>query len=267
MQVSTRFGDFPQWMPEAAFDDPDSLFTGWMLLSYRKPASASSTQGEFVAARAVDENPRTFWVAARNAPGETLAIDLGAEKTVRAVQVNFADYQAGRFADAPDIYSEFRLEHSRDGERWQPLAIVGTAEDRRDRPNAYVPLPEPVRTRHLRYVHGHVGAKHLAISDLRVFGNADGDAPARPAPPTARRDDDRRNAFVRWQAQPGAVGYNVLWGLRPDRLVHAYQVFADSENGTTLELRALNIDQSYHVAIEAFDENGVSPRSEAVSLP
>lgn len=272
MQVSTRFGDFPQWMPDAAFDDPDSLFTGWMLLSYRKPASASSTKasstsGEFAAAHGVDENPRTFWVAARNASGETLTLDLGGEKTVRAVQVNFADYQAGRFADAPDIYTEFRLEHSRDGEDWQPLATVGTAEDRRDRPNAYVPLPEPVRTRHLRYVHGHVGAKHLAISDLRVFGNADGDAPARPAPPTARRDDDRRNAFVRWRAQPGAVGYNVLWGLRPDRLVHAYQVFADDERGTSLELRALNADQHYHVAIEAFDENGVSPRSEAVRLP
>ena len=267
MQVSTRFGDFPQWMPEAAFDDPDSLFTGWMLLSYRKPASASSTQGEFAAARTVDENPRTFWVAARNAPGETLAIDLGASMTVRAVQVNFADYEAGRFADAPDIYTEFRLEHSRNGEDWQPLASVGTAEDRRDRPNAYVPLPEPVRTRHVRYVHGHVGGKHLAISDLRVFGNADGEPPAHPAPPTARRDDDRRNAFVRWQAQSGAVGYNVLWGLRPDRLVHAYQVFADSENGTTLELRALNVDQAYHVAIEAFDEHGVSPRSDTVPLP
>jgi len=64
---------------------------------------------------------------------------------------------------------------------------------------------------------------------------------------------------------PGAVGYNVLWGLRPDRLTLCYQVFADA--GTTLELRALNVDQHYHIAIEAFDERGVSARSTAIALP
>jgi xylan 1,4-beta-xylosidase len=264
MRVSTRFGDFPHWMPNGKIDDPEALFTGWMLLSYRKPATASSTRGEHVASRAADENPRTFWLAQASAKGETLALDLGAEKTVRAVQVNFADYESGIFADAPRIYTEFRLEHSRDGKRWLPLATVGTPRDRRDRPNAYVPLREPVRTRHVRYVHGHIGAPNLAVSDLRVFGNADGAPPARPQPPQARRDRDRRNAFVRWQAVPGAVGYNVLWGIRPDRLTLAYQVFADKD--TMLELRALNTDVSYHVAVEAFDERGVSPRSEAVPL-
>ncbi len=267
MRVSTRFGDFPHWMPDAKVDDPVALFTGWMLLSYRKHAQASSTLGEFAPARAADENPRTFWVAARNAPGETLTLDLGADRTVRAVQVNFADYQSGVYADGPDIYTEFELQHSRDGKRWQPLAKVGDANDRRDRPNAYVPLPEPVRTRYLRYVHGHVGAKHLAIADLRVFGNADGAPPAKPAKPSVKRDRDRRNAVVRWQAQDGVIGYNVRWGLRPDRLTLTYQVFADDPRGTTLELRALNAGQKYFIAIESFDERGVSPLSEAVALP
>ncbi len=264
MRVSTRFGDFPHWMPDARTADPEALFTGWMLLSYRKAARASSTLGEFAASRAADENPRTFWVAARSAPGESLTLDLGAEKTVRAVQVNFADYRSGRYADAGDIYTEFALHHSRDGVRWQPLAQVGSAQDRRDRPNAYVPLREAVRTRHIRYVHGHVGATNLAVSDLRVFGNADGAAPARPQTPQVRRDEDRRNAFVRWQAQPGVVGYNIRWGLRPDRLTLAYQVFADA--GTTLDVRALDIDQAYHFAIEAFDECGVSPLSGTVAV-
>ena len=265
MRVSTRFGDFPHRVPDGPVADPETLFTGWMLLSYRKPASASSTLGDFVAAHVTDENPRTFWVAAKNSAGETLTIDLGAEKTVRAVQVDYADYQAGRYADAPDIYTEFRLEHSRDGQRWLPLATVGDAGDRRDRANAYVALPAPVRTRYVRYVHGHVGAAHLAISDLRVFGNADGAPPPTPAALRALRADDRRNANIRWRAVPGAVGYNVLWGLRPERLTLCYQVFADA--GTTLELRALNVDQHYHIAIEAFDERGVSARSTAIALP
>ena len=265
MRVSTRFGDFPHWMPEGKVDDPEALFTGWMLLSYRKPAIASSTSGEHVAARATDENPRTYWLAGSSAKGETLALDLGGEKTVRAVQVNFADHQSGLYGDAPQIYTEFRLEHSRDGRRWLPLATIGTPRDRRDRPNAYVPLREAVRTRHVRYVHGHIGAANLAISDLRVFGNADGAALAKPRMPTVKRDKDRRNAFVRWQAQPGVVGYNVCWGLRPDRLTLCYQRFSDA--GTSLELRALNLDQRYHVAVEAFDERGVSPRSDAAPLP
>lgn len=259
MSVSARFGDFPHWMPEGKVEDPESLFTGWMLLSYRKPATASSSQGEFAADRVTDENPRTFWVAGSNKAGETLTVDLGAEKTVRAVQVNYADYQSGRYADAPDIYTSFQLQQSRDGKRWTPLAEVDDGPDRRDRPNAYLQLPEPVRTRYVRYVHGHVGAANLAISDLRVFGNADGKPPAAPNSVTVKRDKDRRNAMVAWKAVPGAVGYNVRWGLRADRLNLSYQVFADK--GTTLELRALNIDPSYEIAVEAFNENGVSALS------
>ena len=63
---------------------------------------------------------------------------------------------------------------------------------------------------------------------------------------------------------PGAVGYNVRWGIRPDRLTLCYQVFAD--RGTTLDLRSLNVGVGYYLAVEAFDENGVSPVSEVVEL-
>jgi hypothetical protein len=61
------------------------------------------------------------------------------------------------------------------------------------------------------------------------------------------------------------VGYNVLWGIRPDRLHQTYQRFADQ--GTTLELRALTVGQDYYFAVEAFDQNGVSARSPVVHLP
>lgn len=267
MRVSTRFGDFPHYVPTAAVRDPDDLFTGWMLLSYRKSAVASSTLGAFAADRVTDENPRTFWVAAANRAGETLTLDLGAAKTVRAVQVNFADYQSGRFADAPDIYTDFRLEGSADGRAWQPLAATGP--DRRDRPNAYFELPAPVTARYIRYVHGHVGAATLAISDIRVFGSAGGRPPARPATITARRDGDQRNAHIAWTRIAGAIGYNVRWGIRPDRLNLAYQVFRDrvaSGGRAELELRALDIGQRYWVAVEAFDENGVSPLTRAVPM-
>lgn len=262
MAASSRFGDFPHYAPTAKIDNPESLFTGWMLLSYRKPASASTTMGEFAADRVTDENPRTFWVAGANKAGETLTVDLGTAKTLRAVQVNFADYKSGRFADAPDIYTEFELQSSLDGERWSPLAK--TEASRRDRPNAYLELPAPVQARYVRYVHGHVGAANLAISDIRVFGSAGGKPPAIPAGVTAKRDTDQRNAHVAWKPVKGAVGYNVLWGIRPDRLTLTYQRWADQ--GSALELRALNVGQGYWVAVEAFDENGVSKRSRPIPI-
>jgi hypothetical protein len=95
MWFTSRFGDFPQRAPDGPVTDPDSLFTGWMPLSYRAKATASSTLEDFAADRATDEDPRTFWVAADNNAGQTLTLDLGALKTVQAVQVNYADYQSG----------------------------------------------------------------------------------------------------------------------------------------------------------------------------
>jgi xylan 1,4-beta-xylosidase len=267
MSVDTRFGDFPHYMPGDRVADAESLFTGWMLLSYRKRASASSqlgdpTSDEFGPRHVTDENPRTFWVARANERGQTLTVDLGAAKTLRAAQVNFADYLSDRYGDAPDIYTEFSLEASLDGKRWQPLAATGP--ERRDRPNAYFQLPAPVRARYVRYVHGHVGARHLAISDLRVFGDAGGSAPRAPGRVEASRGRDPRAMTVRWKRVPGAVGYNVRWGVAADRLNLCYQVFAD--RGTELEVRALSAGVVYRVAVEAFNENGVSAASPVVTV-
>jgi hypothetical protein len=63
---------------------------------------------------------------------------------------------------------------------------------------------------------------------------------------------------------PGAVGYNVRWGIGKDKLYQTYQVFAD--RGNELELRALTVGQDYYLAIEAFNENGVSALSPVVHI-
>jgi xylan 1,4-beta-xylosidase len=262
MWVDTRFGDFPQRMPDHALRPGEDTFTGWMLLSYRKAATASSQLPGHAPSAATDEDPRTFWVAARNAPGQTLTLDLGGPRTVRAVQVNFADYKSDRYGDAPDIVTQFRLQGSVDGRHWSTLADL--SHETRDRPNAYLELPQPARVRFIRYVHGHVGARHLAIADLRVFGHADGAPPAAPVEVSARRLADGRDAEISWQPVPGAVGYNVRWGLTADRLHSTYQRFADQP--ARLTLRSLNKGVGYVVAVEAFDEHGVSQLSRKVTL-
>jgi len=262
MYVDTRFGDFPHWLPTNMWKKSDDLFTGWMLLSYRKRVSVSSARDSFPADYITDENPRTYWVARQNKPGESLTIDLGQPYQVKAVQVNYADYKSGLYETDSTVVTRFRLKASLDGRQWQTVADL--SRERRDRPNAYIELPSPTRARFIRYDHVYVAAKNLAISDIRVFGNGAGGNPSTPAGLTARRDGDERNAVITWNAVPGVVGYNLRWGIAPAKLYQTYQRFRDQ--GTTLELRALNVGQAYWVAIESFDENGVSKLSAAVPI-
>jgi len=263
LYVDTRFGDFPHWLPTKARRNTDEAFTGWMLLSYHKSVTASSTRDSFPARNMTDENPRTFWVAAENRPREIVIVDLGRPYTVKAVQVNYADYKSGLYGTDSTVYTTFGLSSSLDNKTWTRIAEVPDSP-RRDRPNAYLELATPRRARYVRYEHRHVGAANLAISDIRVFGNGDGPSPATPTGLAARRDGDERNATITWQRVPNVVGYNVRWGIAPTKLYETYQRFADQ--GTTLDLRALTVGQSYWVAIESFDENGVSRLSAPIPI-
>ena len=288
MWSDTRFGDFPHWAPTKKWTTRDESFTGWMLLSYRKPARASSTRkpevvspttqrfvpawatdsttarlSSFAAANVTDENPRTFWLAESKAPSEWITVDLGKAYDVKAVQINYADYESGVFGTDSAVYTRFRISASSDGAAWRTIADL--SNETHDRPNAYIELPQPVRARYVRYEHGHIGAANLAISDIRVFGNGSGPVPATPNGFTARRGTDSRSAVLRWQPVRGAVGYNVRWGIARDKLYQTYQVFADGP--PSLELRALNVGQDYWLAIESFDENGVSKLSAPVHTP
>ena len=264
MYVDTRFGDFPHWLPTKTWQRSEELFTGWMLLSYHKPVTASSARDSFPASHVADENPRTFWVAGQNRPGEWVTVDLGGLYDVKAIQVNYADYKSGLYGTDSSVVTRFRLWASHDGREWATVADL--SGERRDRPNAYIEMQTPVRARFVRYEHIHVGAANLAVSDIRVFGYRWGTRtrPATPAGLMARRDRDQRNAVITWKPVRGAVGYNIRWGISPSKLYQTYQWFADQ--GTTLELRALTVGQAYWAAIESFDENGVSTLGAVVPI-
>jgi hypothetical protein len=263
MYASTRFGDFPHYLPNKKWATSDELFTGWMLLSYKKKAMASSQRDTFNIANVLDENPRTYWVAGQPKSGEWVTVDLEKVCDVRALQVNFTDYRSNLYDGFdPRIYTQFKIYASVDGKQWSK--IVDLSHEKRDRPNAYLELNEVVHARYIKYEHGYVAAPQLAISDIRAFGNAPGKVPAVPGKLSVRRDTDPRNAFVSWNKVPGAVGYNILWGIAPDKLYQAYQVFGDEP--TAKEIRALNVGVPYYFAIEAFNETGVSKRSGVVSV-
>jgi xylan 1,4-beta-xylosidase len=263
MFANTRFGDFPQRLPQVKWENADDLFAGWMLLSYRKPVVASSTRHPFGAAAVTDENPRTFWLANTNRAGEWLTIDLADVCELRAVQVNFTDYKSGLFGEGPEVYTQFVLKSSVDGKSW--MTIADLTHEKRDRPNAYIELAQPVRARFIRYEHVHVGSPNFAISDIRVFGKGMGEAPSTPKHFVVRRDADARDAWITWEEAPGAVGYNIRWGIAPDKLYSTYQIWADVR--PRLELRALTVGQKYYFAIESFNEVGVSKLSDIVEIP
>lgn len=263
LYANTRFGDFPHFLPTGKWDNKDELFAGWMLLSYHKPSTASSSRELYPASNVTDENPRTFWVAASNRPGEWLTVDLEKPCDVNAVQVNYTDYKSNLYGSGPNVFTQFRLLGSVDGKAWKVLADL--RNEKRDRPNAYIELPKSVKARYVKYEHAHVGSPNLAVSDLRVFGLAPGSSPPTPNNVKARRDADPRNAFISWEEIPGAIGYNVLWGTKPEKLYQTYQVFADQ--GTNLEIRALTTGQAYSFAVEAFNASGVSRPSYPVNIP
>lgn len=263
LHACTRFGDLPHRLPTGPVADPGDLFAGWMLLSYRKTATTTGAAAGHSADALTDEDPRSYWLADTNAAGRGVTVDLGTPATVRAVQVNFADHQSGLYRMDSTVYTRFRIFASVDSAGWQMIADL--SREQRDRPNAYIEMPSPVQARYVRYEHLHVSARTLAISDIRVFGHRDVPLPAAPHHLAVHRHEDERDATITWDPVPGAVGYNILWGIAPDKLYQTYQVFAD--RGSRLELRALTVGQAYSVAIEAFNEAGVSARSAALSLP
>ena len=71
------------------------------------------------------------------------------------------------------------------------------------------------------------------------------------------RDQDRRNAQVTWEMQPGSQGYNVRWGIAPDKLYSSWMVYGRN----SVSIRSLNVDQKYYFTVEAFDVHGVGPQS------
>jgi xylan 1,4-beta-xylosidase len=263
MYSNTRFGDFPHYLPTKKWTSSDDLFTGWMLLSYRKPVTVSSSKDDHGAEMITDENPRKFWVAAENNSKQWVVVDLKGEFDVKALQVNFTDYKSNIYDSDSTVYTRFKLLASRDNKTWE---VVGDlSHEKTDRANPYIELEKAVKARYIRYEHIYSKTPNLAISDIRVFGNGSGKVPATPMGIQAKRDRDERNAFVSWKAVPGAVAYNVRWGIQKDKLYQTYQLFADQP--TNLEVRALTLGENYYFAVEAFNENGVSKLSDIIATP
>ena len=256
MYSDTYFGDYPHYSPDQVSRQTTSGgFRGWMLLSYGKPVKASSQLESYPVENVTDENLKTFWVAGKNDDKQWVEIDLEEVSDVYALQLNFFDYEeTGFWGRTPNLRQRYLVEASVDGARWRVL--VDYRNSFRDAPHNYIELDQPIEARYIRYRHHYVPGKNLAMGDIRVFGLGRGKKPATVKGFTVVREADERNARISWKSVKGAQGYNVLWGVAPDKLYSSWMVYGDN----SLDLRALTVGQKYYFAIESFNENGISQR-------
>ena len=260
---SQSFSDYPQALPLGRFD-PLSIKPRWMLLSYQAHAQASSALDEYPPELAVDEDIRTCWCAA-GGTGEWLLLDLGAAKTVYAVQINLADLQVPSKAVADSLKINHRyldldakrrtrwtLEASMDQQHWTMLSDQSSAAT--DLPHDYVELEAPVTARYIKLTAVELPYKQLfAVSGLRVFGTSETPAPSEVNTVLSTKEDDQTVSLA-WAPSDHAQGYRIRYGIRPDQLYASELVY----DAAKTRLSALNAGYHYYAAVDAFGEGGIT---------
>jgi hypothetical protein len=255
MYSNSRFGDYPHYGPA---HPKAGQFTGWMLLSYKKPVTASSAVEKHIASNINDEQVNTWWLAASTKEPQWVQMDLEQISDVHAIQINYHDYQSNLYGRVEGLYHRYTLEGSKDGKVW--FTIIDKSSSYLDVPNDYIELNTPVQARFIRYNHVHVPTPHLAISGLRVFGKGTGKAPEKVLQLSVQRSTDGRDVLLKWPAVKGAQGYQIRWGIAPEKLYSSWLLYEQNEH----LLKSLTKGQSYYFSIEAFNENGVSVLSPLV---
>ena len=259
LYCNTAYGDYPYYLPTGKADHLKIRFTGWMLLNYAKPVTASSTLGGFVPNLAVDEDIKTYWSASSGRKGEWFQSDLGAVCRVYAIQVNYADQDAELMGKQAGIFHRYVIKGSEDGKIWR--AIVDKSQNNSDVPHDYVEMITPVKVRYVRIENVHIPTGKFALSGFRIFGKGSGALPDSVEFFSIRRgESERRNAWLQWKQSDDAVGYTIYAGIAPDKLYTSVQVYGRNEYYFT----AMHKDMPYFFQIEAFNESGIGIRSAVV---
>lgn len=179
---------------------------------------------------------------------------------IYAFQLNYHDHESGIYTRTEGLRHQFTIEVSNDGKEWQP--VVDRSNSYIDAPNAYIVLNQPVEARYVRYNNVKVPGNNLAISEIRVFGKGFGKKPSAVKGFTVKREDDRRNITLKWSPVKGAQGYNIRWGIAPDKLYQSWLIYEDTEHF----MRCLDRDTEYYFSIEAFSENGISSYTKPIQV-
>ncbi|GAA4902258.1 family 43 glycosylhydrolase [Ferrimonas pelagia] len=256
----TKYGDYPMIVPDHKITDFDQLFPGWMLLSYDKPVTVSSSQADYPASQMVDEQIKTYWAAETGGEHEWAMVDLQGDYQVHAIQINFSEHNAKAKGRQPDLRHRYVVESSLDGQQWQ--TVMDRADAEHDNPHAYLQLPQAQPARYVRLRNLEVASGELALSGFRVFGLGDGAKPAEVTGLRAERQADPRRVALSWMAVPEATGYTVSFGTHPGKLYSHHTVYGNNQ----VDINALHGERDYYFGIEAFNENGITPSPSVVKV-
>ncbi|MCR1841924.1 family 43 glycosylhydrolase [Murimonas intestini] len=269
-----NYGDWPIAVRDGRFDpwsEPQ-----WYLLSYAKPAKASSSEEGKEADKAVNEDATNWWRAEDNRSGHWLEIDLEKEMDVRAVQINFADdaleipapgkiggsATQPRYIEERELRTRWKLEGSLDKEHYFMIEDKSSAQT--DLPHDFIVREKGISARYVRLTILEVpyDAKPC-ISGLRIFGTGRGEKPEVPVY-RAKRSRDGLDLTVSVDGKKDAAGWNILWGHEKDKLYHSYQIYRSVEDirenreaVISKRIGALVKSQDYFVRVDSFNENGI----------
>ena len=263
-----RYGDWPISLSDNNGQDiwanPD-----WMLLSYNKKMTASSHTDGKNPELAANENVQNWWQAASTGRDEWLMMDLGA-MDVRAVQINFADDDIripvpgkirgttqARYIEEAETVTQYLLEGSVDGEVFFVLEDKTQADT--DLSHDFLVYENGIELRYIRISNMKVPYdQNPCISGMRVFGKGVGDLPEQAVYEVVRSSGIDMEVDINTKLSEGdkaepVTGYNILWGLKPDKLYHSCLTY-DSKK----RIGALVEGEAYYVRVDSFNENGIT---------
>ena len=264
LYTNACLSDMPFFVPARSKDPFGNPSPGWMLLSYGKPATASSNA--FGASLAFNEKSYDSWVPATDKPGEWISVDLGKLCAVRSVQVNFDDVGYKTGGRDHDFAYRYVIEFSQNGRDWKTLVDRSRATENRQ--HEYIEFTEKVGARYVRLVNRSEkipGDGRFAVSALRIFGEGGGTKPDAVDMENVyadRRADNNRTVGIEWPKARGAQGYVVRYGLSPDRMYQHHQVW----DAQSCRINALNRGHDYYFTVDSLNENGVTRGTKTICL-
>lgn len=265
MYCNTAYGDYPSFLPQKNADHIKGLFSGWMLLNYNKPVQVSSTLGGFQSNLAVDEDMKTYWSAKTGEKGEWFQTDLGEVSTINAIQINYADQDVELMGKTLDKFHQYKILASNDGKKWTTL--IDKSQNKTDVPHDYIELETPAKARFLKLENIKIPSGKFALSGFRVFGKGQGKAPEMVQNFMVLRADakkfgERRSSWIRWQQNNEADGYVIYFGKSPDKLYGSIMVYCQND----YFFSGMDRTDTYYFQIEAFNNNGISKRTEVIKV-
>lgn len=270
-----NYGDWPIAVEDGKMNlwkEPE-----WMLLSYAKPARASSFVEGKEPELVTNENSQNWWLADLSESGQWLEIDLESVMDVRAIQINFADdtlkvepfgeirnhRTQPRYIEERELATRWKLEGSLDGKTY--FVIEDKSDADTDLPHDFVVREDGISVRYVRLTIIKIPYDvPPAVSALRVFGKGSEKTPSVCAYEIGRSEDEL-DLLVDIQGTKDAIGYNILWGHEKEKLYHSYQIYrdvSDVKSGTEKMMHkrigALVKGQAYFVRVDSYNTTGIT---------